>query len=129
VERNTSNGEAVPGDGRPITLNGTTYLKGLGVHSPGAVTLNLAGNCTRLSATVGVDDEVAAAGSVRFAVVADGTALGQTPTLTGNSPSVLLDVGLAGVRQLDLVIDDAGDGDGNGSDHADWAEARLTCAG
>jgi beta-galactosidase len=40
---------------------------------------------------------------------------------------VPLDVGLAGVRQLDLVIDDAGDG--NGSDHADWAEARLTCAG
>jgi hypothetical protein len=69
VERNTSNGEAVPGDGRPITLNGTTYPKGLGVHSPGAVTLNLAGNCTRLSATVGVDDQVAAADSVRFAVV------------------------------------------------------------
>jgi hypothetical protein len=127
VERDTSNGEALAGDGRTITLNGTTAAKGLGVHSPGAVTLNLAGNCTRFTATVGVDDEVGGAGSVRFSVVADGTTLAETPTLTGSSPSVPLDVGLDGVRQLDLIIDDAGDG--NGSDHADWAEARLSCAG
>jgi hypothetical protein len=31
------------------------------------------------------------------------------------------------VRWLSLLTTDAGDG--NGSDHADWADAVLTCAG
>jgi beta-galactosidase len=74
-----------------------------------------------------VDDEVGNSGSVRFAVLGDGATLAETPTLTGSSPSVALDVDLTGVRQLDLMIGDAGDG--NGLDHADWAEARLSCAG
>ncbi|HEV2779938.1 MAG TPA: beta-galactosidase [Actinophytocola sp.] len=126
VERDTSNGEALPGDGRPITLNGTVYAKGLGVHSPGAVTLNLGANCTRFTATVGVDDEVGNSGSVRFSVLGDGATLTETPTLTGSSPSIPLDVDITAIRQLDLIIADAADG--NGLDHADWAEARLTCA-
>jgi beta-galactosidase GanA len=127
AERDTSNGEQAAGDGRAITLNGTAYTKGLGVHSPGDVLLNLGANCSRFTATVGVDDEVGAAGSVRFSVVGDGTVLATTPTLTGSSASVALDVDLTGIRQLDLLLDDSGDG--NGSDHADWAEARLACAG
>jgi beta-galactosidase GanA len=127
LERDTSNGEQAAGDGRAITLNGTAYAKGLGVHSPGAVTLNPAGNCTRFTATVGVDDEVGAAGSVRFSVLGDGAPLASTSTLTGSSAPVALDVDLTGVGQLDLLVEDAGDG--NGNDHADWAEARLVCAG
>jgi beta-galactosidase GanA len=126
VERDTSNGENQPGDGRPITLGGTVYAKGLGVHANGAVTLNLGGNCTRFTATVGVDDEVGNSGSVRFSVLGDGATLAETPALTGSSPSAALDVDLTGIRQLDLMIGDAGDG--NGLDHADWAEARLSCA-
>jgi hypothetical protein len=50
-----------------------------------------------------------------------------TPVLTGNSPPAALDVDLTGVGQLDLIVDD--DGDGNGSDHSDWADAMLRCAG
>jgi hypothetical protein len=126
VERDTSNGENLPGDGRPITLNGTTYAKGLGGHATGAVTLNLGANCTRFTATVGVDDEVGSAGSVRFSVLGDGTALAETSTLTGTSAAVPLDVDVTAVHQLDLAVADAGDG--NGSDHADWALARLNCA-
>jgi hypothetical protein len=127
VERDMSNGEALAGDGRPITLAGTVYAKGLGVHPSGDITLNLGGNCTRFTATVGVDDEVGSSGSVRFSVVGDGAALAGTQVLTGDSAPAALDVGVSGVQQLDLVIDDGGDG--NGMDHSDWAEARLTCAG
>src|SRR4030095_6410355 len=32
IERDKSNGEQAAGDGRTITLNGSTYAKGLGVH-------------------------------------------------------------------------------------------------
>jgi beta-galactosidase GanA len=127
VERDTSNGEALAGDGRPITIGGTVFPKGLGVHPAGDVTLNLAGNCTRFTATVGVDDEVGSAGSVRFSVAGDGRTVFSTPVLTGNSPPFAVDVDLTGVDQLDLGIDDGGDG--NGSDHSDWAAAMLHCSG
>jgi alpha-glucosidase len=37
-----------------------------------------------------------------------------------------VDVDVSGAQQLDLIIGDGGDGDG--TDHGDWADARLTCA-
>ncbi|HEY7486780.1 MAG TPA: beta-galactosidase [Streptosporangiaceae bacterium] len=125
VERDTSNGENMAGDGRTITLNGTTYAKGLGVHAVGDVSVYLGGNCTRFTAVAGVDDEVGAAGSVTFSVVADGATLTTTPTLTGSSASATVDVDVSGAQQLDLLIGDGGNG--NASDHADWADAHLTC--
>jgi beta-galactosidase GanA len=125
VERNTSNGEAAAGDGKPITLNGTVYPSGLGVHSPGDVGLYLDGHCGRLTAVVGVDDEVGNSGSVTFSVVADGTIAYTSPTVTGASAPLPIEVNVAGARIVDLVVGDAGDG--NGLDHADWADARLTC--
>jgi beta-galactosidase GanA len=126
VERDTSNGEAVAGDGRPITLNGTVYPKGLGVHADGDVTVATGGQCTRFTAVVGVDDEVGASGSVTFTVLADGRAVVATGVLTGSSASVPLDVDVSGAQRVDLLIGDAGNG--NGSDHADWADAQLICS-
>ena len=125
VERDTSNGENQAGDGRTITLNGTTYAKGLGVHAIGDVSVYLGGNCTRFAAVVGVDDEQGSAGSVTFSVIADGRTLADTPVLTGNSASVPIDVDVTGAQQLDLVIGDGGNG--NGNDHGDWADAKLVC--
>jgi len=126
VERNTSNGEQAPGDGKPITLNGTVYLSGLGTNAVSDVALYLGGHCTRFSATVGVDDEVGGAGTVTFTVVKDGVTLTTTPVLTGSSASMNLDVDISGAQMLDLVV---GDGeDGNGLDHADWANAQLDCS-
>ena len=127
VERNTSNGEAAAGDGRPITLGGTVYASGLGVHANSDVALNLGGRCTRFAATVGLDDEVGASGSVVFSVVADGVARYTSPTLTGSSPSAVVDVDITGAQVVRLVVGDAGNG--VGLDHADWADARVTCTG
>jgi NPCBM/NEW2 domain len=59
VERDTSNGEQAAGDGHPITIRGTVYAKGLGVHADSDVAFFLGGNCSRFTATVGIDDEVA----------------------------------------------------------------------
>ncbi len=126
VERDTSNGEQAAGDGKPITLNGTVYAKGLGTNAVSDVAVYLGGNCTRFTATVGVDDEQGSAGSVTFSVVKDGTVLTTTPVLTGSSASVPLDVDITGAQLLDLVVGDGGNG--NGNDHGDWADAQLTCA-
>ena len=125
VERDTSNGEDQPGDGGPISLRGTTFPRGLGVHADGDVELYLAGGCDRFTATVGVDDETHGGGSVAFRVLLDGKSVASTPVLTGTAAPVTVDVPVSGGQALDLVVDDGGDG--NGLDHADWAGAVLTC--
>jgi chitodextrinase/glucose/arabinose dehydrogenase len=125
VEKDRSNGEQGATDGRTLTLNGKTYAKGLGVHAASEITYNLGGASTRFRADVGVDDEVPdqAAASVVFEVWADGQRLFQSPTLRPTSATVPVDVDVTGRQQLRLLVKDAGDG--NGYDHADWADARL----
>ncbi len=125
VERDTSNGEAQPGDGSPITINGTVYAKGLGTNAPSDVQLYLAGKCSRFTATVGVDDETGGGGTVTFSVLVDGKAVVTTPVLKGKGPAATIDVPVTGGQVLDLVVGDGGDGPGN--DHADWAQPVLTC--
>ncbi|MEN3308257.1 MAG: hypothetical protein V7603_4459 [Micromonosporaceae bacterium] len=126
VERDQSNGENAAGDGHPITIGGVAYAKGLGVHPSGDAGFYLAGRCTTFSAVVGVDDEVGDSGSVRFHVLVDGAEVWSSAVLTGAGAGVPVSVPVSGGQQVDLVVDDGGDG--NGLDHADWADARVTCS-
>ncbi|GAA5200167.1 beta-galactosidase [Rugosimonospora acidiphila] len=125
VERDTSVGENQAGDGRPLTIAGTGYAKGLGTNSPSDVQLYLAGRCSEFTATVGVDDETGNAGTVTFSAILDGKVLATTPTLRGSSGAATIDVPVTGGQVLELVVGDAGDG--NGNDHGDWANPVLTC--
>src|SRR5205823_4578457 len=113
------------GDGRPLTIGGVIYDKGLGVHPDSTVEVFLGGRCARLSASIGVDDEVGAAGSVTFEVATDGTPRYTSPTLTGTADPAPLDIDVTGAQILRLRVTDAGDG--NAFDHADWAAATLSC--
>jgi hypothetical protein len=125
VERDTSNGEQAAGDGHPITINGVVYPKGLGTNSISDVEIYLGGHCSRFTSLVGVDDEENGAGTVTFSVVADGQTLVTTPTIRGHQAATSIDVPVTGAQLLDLVVGDAGDG--NGNDHGDWALPTLTC--
>jgi len=124
VERNSSNGEQEAGDGRALQIGDQAYQSGLGVHAPSLLRFRLAGACTRFSAQIGVDDEVGSQGSVVFQVWSDGEKLFDSGTLTGTSPALPVDVSLQGRQDLRLFVGSNGD---NNHDHADWAEARLTC--
>jgi beta-galactosidase GanA len=126
VERDTSNGEQAAGDGKPITIAGQVYAKGLGTNSVSDVEVYLGGRCTRFTASVGVDDEQKGAGTVTFTVAADGKTLATTPVLRGGQVAAAIDVDVTGAQALDLVVGDGGDG--NGSDHGDWATPTLTCS-
>ncbi|MEU1190814.1 beta-galactosidase [Streptomyces sp. NPDC005859] len=126
VEKDASNGEEAAGDGRPLSIGGTTYTKGLGVHANSQIRIYLGGGCTRFTATAGVDDEVGDGGSVSFQVIADGCSLATTPVVRGSDGGTDIDVDVTDARWLDLLVDGAGD---VSSDHADWADAKLTCAG
>ncbi|WP_329225231.1 NPCBM/NEW2 domain-containing protein [Streptomyces canus] len=125
VERNTSNGESAAGDGHPITLGGVVYAKGLGVHAESAVEYYTGGACETVTADVGVDDEKGANGTVAFEVWADRIKVASTGVLTNAMPAEPLSADITGARLVRLVVTDGGDG--IDSDHADWADARLSC--
>ncbi|WP_328320884.1 NPCBM/NEW2 domain-containing protein [Kribbella sp. NBC_00382] len=124
VERDTSNGESAAGDGKPITIAGTVYPKGLGAHAPGVIGYYLGKHCSSLTVTVGIDDEVADRGNARFEVVGDGATLASADA-TGAGTAVPLSANVAGVDLLELRTADI---DGPDSDHADWAAPVLTCS-
>lgn len=128
VERDHSNGEDGAGDGGPITLDGVEYAKGLGTHAPSSVSVRLGGNCTTFTAKIGVDDEMDDRGRVSFKVAVDGVVKYTSELLTGTSPTADVSVDVTGGETLTLQVTDGGDGgDGITSDHADWADANLTC--
>ncbi len=126
VERDTSVGESAAGDGNPITIGGVRYEKGLGTHAPAAIQVYLGGRCTTFTAAVGLDDETSQPGSVTFQVLADDTVVHNSGVLRpGPASAVTADV--TGARMLTLKVTDGGDG--KNFDHADWADARLSCQG
>ncbi|MFF5672940.1 NPCBM/NEW2 domain-containing protein [Streptomyces hygroscopicus] len=125
VEKDTSVGENAAGDGHPLTLGGTTYAKGLGVHAPSEVTYYTGGRCSRFTAQVGVDDEKGTAGTVAFEVWADETKVASSGTLTNADPATALTAAIGGADTVRLVVTDGGDG--ITSDHGDWADAAFTC--
>ena len=126
AERDKSNGEAAAGDGRTLTLNGTTFAKGLGVHALSEIVVPVPTGCTRFRSSVGVDDETGANGSVAFQVFLGATKLFDSGTLTATSTTRTVDVAVSSGAQLRLVVTDGGDG--VSYDHADWAEARFDCS-
>ena len=64
-------------------------------------------------------------GWVRFLVYGDGELLAETPVITNDSGAVPLSVDVTGVQRLRLVADEATNG--KNFDHADWADAKVTC--
>ncbi|MFC9111829.1 NPCBM/NEW2 domain-containing protein [Streptomyces sp. NPDC057092] len=116
------------GGGSPISMLGQVHPTGLGVASPSSVRYYLGDRCTRLRATVGIDDAVRnvgpEGGTSDFQVIGDGRVLFDSGVLSRDDVREA-DVDLTGVRMLDLVVGDGGDGGYN--DRADWAGLDATC--
>ena len=111
--------------GHTITLNGTTYSKGLGVHAFSGVEYRLGAIASRFQADIGVDDEVGAGfGSVVFQVYADGLKIYDSGVMHGGDPHQTLNLDVTGVNRLTLGVHDADDN--INYDHSDWAGARVT---
>ena len=123
VERDRSNGDAGTGDGRTLTLDGTTYRKGLGVHSASEINYTLGSSYNRFVSYIGVDDEVGNNGSVVFQIWADGIQLYDSGLMTGSSATKFINVDVTGRQNFRLVVTDGSNG--VAYDHADWADAQL----
>lgn len=122
-ELDRSNGETGDDDGKRIRIADRSYGHGVGVHAVSELRYALDDRYDVFKAIIGVDDEVGDRGSVIFEVWGDGRRLYQSGVKRGNMPGEAIEVPVENVRTLTLVVNDAGDG--IGSDHADWADARF----
>ena len=120
----TRNGDGLPRRDRDIEDNAMRignkrYPKGIGTHAPSEIVYLLDGQYLRFQAVVGPPERN---GTVVFRVYGDGKMLFDSGVLRYRQ-STAVDVALEGVRELRLVVTDAGDG--YYSDCANWAAARL----
>jgi glucose/arabinose dehydrogenase len=127
VERDRHNGGAAAGDGGPLVVGGTTYVRGLGVYPRSTLTYDLAKQYSSFRAVFGIDDSCGSAGSVRIEVHrVIGTqdfAVASSGTLTGASAPFAVNVDVRNGDKLILhVIDVASNG---ACARSDWADARL----
>jgi hypothetical protein len=106
---------------KKITLGGKEFEKGLGVHAKSVLVYVLHGKYCRFTAWAGADKE--AKGTVGFTVLCDGRECFKSGVMTPAMEPAQVTVNLSGVNELKLVVDDGGDG--NGNDHADWADAKI----
>ena len=115
-------------DGHPLTIAGHAYDHGLGTHAASSWTLDTHGSAQRLTAHVGVDDEVkshpdAEQHRLTFAVIGDGKTLFRGRPMKVGDAAVDVDVSLAGVKRVVLVVAPAGEVT---DCHADWADLTIT---
>lgn len=114
--------------GGALSIAGREFTNGVGTHARSVLWLRLDGTAVRFAAQVGVDDHTTGeAASVEFQVGADGRRLWRSGVLRRGQAPVAVDLDVRGVRQLLLLVTDAGDG--VSFDHANWAEATITYTG
>ncbi len=126
VERDRSNGERAADDGRTLTIGGTTYARGLGVHARSEVRYYLGGRCTSFQAWVGVDDETGTNGSVTMEVWGGGGMLATSGVVRGTDGPKRITANVTGLQYVHLAV--LPTVDGPRYDHADWADATITCS-
>jgi alpha-galactosidase len=110
--------------GGPLRLGDRTYARGIGVNAHAVLRLSLTKPAARLRATIGLDRNVdGTQASARFRVQAGDTVLFATEVMRAGAPPREVDLALGGATELDLIVDDGGDG--RGWDQGDWADARV----
>lgn len=113
--------------GGPLRAGGRIFTRGLGVHAPSRLAYALDGTWKSLGGLVAIDDEVlslAARGSVRFRILADGEQRWESPILRGgDAPLAIPALSLEGVRELVLEADPATDH--FVADRANWLRVLL----
>ena len=109
--------------GRPITLFGKTYRRGLCIHSKTKLTYRLRGDFRRFRAVMGIDQGVEGKGNVDVVISADGKVLEKARVTGLDKQPHLLDLDVSGVRDLQILVDYGDHGDE--ADHLDLADARV----
>ena len=101
------------------------YDKGIGTHAHSEIVYDLTDkNVNMFSAFVGVDRAMYnSPASIEFQVYVDGKKEYESGVMHSKDAQKFVEVDLAGAKELKLVATVGGDT--NGSDHANWADAKL----
>lgn len=111
----------------PLSIRGTEYPSGLGVHSRMAVSYDLKGSEAFFQSVVGIDDAANGKGSVTFAVEVDEKRVWVSEETTGRSPVVTTPmIPLKGGKTIRLIVEFGQFADS--SDYANWADALFILA-
>lgn len=116
--------------GKKLRLTGkdgaeVEYTKGIGTHAHSEIVYDLTDkNVNMFSAFVGVDRAMYnSPASIEFQVFVDGKKEYESGVMRGRDAQQFVEVDLSGAKELKLVATVGGDS--NGSDHANWADAKL----
>jgi len=114
-------------DGKLLTIAGKSFERGFGSHSESSLTILLEGKATLFTAQVGIDDEVKGhEPAAEFVVYGDNKKLWSSGVMHLGDAAIPCSVKLDGVKKLELVVTDGGNG--NYYDHVDWVDARFETA-
>lgn len=115
-------------DGKPLTVAGKAFERGFGSHSESSLTILLEGKATLFTAQVGIDDEVKGQKpAAEFVVYGDNQKLWSSGVMRLGDAAKPCYVKLDGVKKLELVVTDGGNG--NYYDHVDWVDAKFETTG
>jgi alpha-galactosidase len=113
--------------GKPLSVGGKTFERGLGTHADSVIRLQLEGGSEMFTAFVGVDDAATSDQAIiTFRVVGDGKTLWKSPGMKRGQPAQKAEVDVKGIKKLLLLADSNGD---ISFGHADWADAKLLVNG
>ncbi len=115
-------------DGNTMTIARQTFARGFATHAISSLTILTDGNAKLFSAKVGLDDEMKGhEPAVEFEVYGDGEKLWSSGIMHLGDSAKKCSVALTGVKKVELVVGDGGNG--NYYDHANWADAKFEATG
>ncbi len=115
-------------DGKKLTIAGETFDRGFGTHAESSLLIKLNGKAHKFSALVGLDDEMKGHDSaVEFEIYGDNKKLWSSGIMHLGDKAKPVSVSLKGIKQLELVVTDGGNGPYY--DHADWVNAKFETNG
>lgn len=111
-----------------LLVNGETkeFEKGIGTHANSEIVYNLENsNYEYFETYIGVDRNIADQNnsSIIFKVLADGEEVYNSGLMKYNTEAKLVRIPVKGVNKLELIVNNAGNG--NTSDHGDFADAKF----
>lgn len=113
--------------GGALSMHGVGYPTGVGTASPSTIDYFTGGNCSSLTATVGIDDSAnfdSSGGTAVFQVYGDGVKLYDSGLVT-RAATQAVSVNLGTAKVVSLVVGDGGDGGYN--DRTDWGGLQISC--
>lgn len=121
-------------NGNRLTLtnkngNPIGYEKGIGAHANSTIVYDLTKiNAAYLSSNIGVERTMYnSVASIVFQVFVDGEERYNSGLMRSKDPQKYFEVDLSGGKELKIVVSDGGNG--IGSDHAAWGDAKLHFSG